>query len=322
MESLNQVRHELSVNPHWCLLRGHRLVIPSSLTDQVVQLAHNGHQGMVKTKSNLQTKVGFPLMDEKVEELVHSCEWCQASGEPSNPAPAETEFGPHKPWVSASLDSGSLHNGRHTMMMIDYHLKYSEVEIISTLTADRVIPKIEKILAIHGLISEIKTDNGPPFQSNELVCYFESIGIKHRKLTLWWPQANGEVEHMMQTLNKVIRITSTCARPLVYAIYSFQRRNRQTPDSTTGRAPGYVSLGRAVADSIRHHCQWQLENIDDFQVHQRRTCVIRRANRRCCAKASNLNVGDTVPLKDQFPDSKFQLLLTRVLGLLCVVVSL
>ncbi|KAJ1162741.1 hypothetical protein NDU88_003207 [Pleurodeles waltl] len=65
MESLYHVRNELSVDPDGCWLRGYRLLIPFSFTDRVVQLAHIGQQGMVKTKSRLQTKVWFPLMDER-----------------------------------------------------------------------------------------------------------------------------------------------------------------------------------------------------------------------------------------------------------------
>ncbi|KAJ1123002.1 hypothetical protein NDU88_001475 [Pleurodeles waltl] len=62
--SLYQVRAELTVDTEGCLLRGCRLVIPLSLTSRVIQLAHNGHHGMVKTKSRLRSKVWFPLIDE------------------------------------------------------------------------------------------------------------------------------------------------------------------------------------------------------------------------------------------------------------------
>ncbi|KAJ1093046.1 hypothetical protein NDU88_006155 [Pleurodeles waltl] len=67
MESLCHVRNELSVDPDGCLLRGYRMVIPSSLTDRIVQLAHYGHLGMVKMKSRLRIKVRFPLLDKQVE---------------------------------------------------------------------------------------------------------------------------------------------------------------------------------------------------------------------------------------------------------------
>ncbi|KAJ1106160.1 hypothetical protein NDU88_003563 [Pleurodeles waltl] len=84
-------------------------------------------------------------------------------------------------------------------------------------------------MATHGLIAEIKTDIGPPFQSQELAGYFESAGVRHRRITLRWPQANGEVERFMRRLNKVIRIPHASGQPSEYAVYSFLRNYRQTP---------------------------------------------------------------------------------------------
>ena len=45
------------------LLRGTRLIIPKSLREQVPQLAHEGHQGIVKTKNRLRSKVWWPKID-------------------------------------------------------------------------------------------------------------------------------------------------------------------------------------------------------------------------------------------------------------------
>lgn len=52
------------------LLRGTRLVIPLSLQRHVVDLAHAGHLGIVKTKTLLREKVWFPFIDSVVEENV------------------------------------------------------------------------------------------------------------------------------------------------------------------------------------------------------------------------------------------------------------
>ena len=38
------------------LLRGTRIVVPKVLRDKVVRLAHEGHQGVVKTKCRLRTE--------------------------------------------------------------------------------------------------------------------------------------------------------------------------------------------------------------------------------------------------------------------------
>ena len=45
------------------VLRGSRIVIPKSLRPEVLRLAHEGHQGIVKTKERLRVKVWWPKMD-------------------------------------------------------------------------------------------------------------------------------------------------------------------------------------------------------------------------------------------------------------------
>lgn len=59
------------------LLRGSRLVIPRELRPRVLELAHEGHQGIVKTKCRLRSKVWWPKMDADAEKLCRSCHGCQ-----------------------------------------------------------------------------------------------------------------------------------------------------------------------------------------------------------------------------------------------------
>ena len=44
--------------------------MPRLLRDRVVQLEHEGHQGIVKTKYRLRSKVWWPGMDKDVETFV------------------------------------------------------------------------------------------------------------------------------------------------------------------------------------------------------------------------------------------------------------
>ena len=48
-------RNELTFIGH-VILRGARIVMPQALRKRVVSLAHQGHQGVVKTKERLRTK--------------------------------------------------------------------------------------------------------------------------------------------------------------------------------------------------------------------------------------------------------------------------
>ena len=62
------------------VMRGNRIVIPESLWKQSILLAHEGHQGMVRTKARLREKVWWPRMDKQVEETIRACHPCQLVG--------------------------------------------------------------------------------------------------------------------------------------------------------------------------------------------------------------------------------------------------
>jgi len=77
------VRQELCTYGN-LLLRGTRIIIPKELRKRVLELAHKGHQGIVKTKSMLRIKVWWPGMDKEAKRLCRTCHGCQVNSEFSN----------------------------------------------------------------------------------------------------------------------------------------------------------------------------------------------------------------------------------------------
>ena len=61
------------------ILRRNRIIIPAKLRQLVVDLAHEGHQGIMKTKALLREKVWFAGINKMTEERVKSCLACQAA---------------------------------------------------------------------------------------------------------------------------------------------------------------------------------------------------------------------------------------------------
>jgi len=59
--------------------RGHQLVIPKSLQEQVISICYEGHLGIVKTKQLLRSRVWFSGIEKSVERKIASCILCQAS---------------------------------------------------------------------------------------------------------------------------------------------------------------------------------------------------------------------------------------------------
>ena len=62
------------------VLRGDSIVIPRRLRKVVLELGHEGQQGVVKTKSRPRIKVWWPKLDGDVERMCRGCRGCQVTG--------------------------------------------------------------------------------------------------------------------------------------------------------------------------------------------------------------------------------------------------
>ena len=118
LKPYQQIHTELSVS-HGIIVRGHRIVIPKSLRERVLSLAHTGHQGIAKNKQLLRTKVWWPGIDKDVESLVKSCVPCQATTRPTNPSPLKMTTLPERPCSSLYMDfCGPFPNGESALVVI------------------------------------------------------------------------------------------------------------------------------------------------------------------------------------------------------------
>ncbi|KAJ1208059.1 hypothetical protein NDU88_003449 [Pleurodeles waltl] len=186
--------------------------------------------------------------------------------------------------------------------------KYPEVEILDTSTAGQVIPRLEKIKATHGLIQELRTDNGLPFSSQEFAEYLVRRSVVYRKIASCWPEANGEAERFMRTLNKVLRIAEANAHNIDCALYAFLREYRLNPHTTKKISPSALCMNRLVEDTIP---QCDVPTALQEQVSERLCQRSKTANDQVSTRRRTrtlpLQVGDQVLVRNWHPVEKFRL---------------
>ena len=171
------VKYELTVTSENIILRGTRIVIPESLQQKAIELAHESHQGLAKTKALLREKIWLPGVDKATENMIDRCIICQSVGKPNPPQPLTMSKMPDAPWDKVYVDFyGPLPSGEYLLVVIDKYSRYPEVEIIRSTRASVVIPKLDKIFAIHGIPSVVKADNGPSFNSDDFERYLNTLG--------------------------------------------------------------------------------------------------------------------------------------------------
>ena len=255
-----KVKDELTVavNPK-VILRGTRIAIPKKLQERVVNLAHEGHQGVVKTKSLLREKVWFPGIDKMVEKKVQSCCACLISTPESKREPLLMSPLPKAPWSEVSMDFAELPNSEYLLIITDDYSRYPVVETVKSTSANTVIPIVDKVFSEFGIPDVVKTDNGPPFNSSAFQSFSQTLGFQHRKVTPRWPRANGEVERFVRTVKKVIKTANVERKSWKQEMYRFLRNFRATPHTTTRVPPATALFGRAMKTKLPEFNEGQKE---------------------------------------------------------------
>lgn len=244
------VREELSIVDD-LLLRAERLVVPSSLTAQFIAVAHETHPGITRTKARLRELFWWPRMDKQVESAVKNCHICLEADKSAktSPVPLQPVEWPERPWQKLGLDIvGPLEhaprNSRFAVTLVDYHSKWPEVYFCSEVTTSTVKEFLTSVFAREGYPEEIVCDNGPQFTSREFITFLQNRAIKLSHSSVYYPQANGQVERLNRTLKNFIQVSLLERRPIRQAVTDYLAIYRCTPQATTGVAPAVLLHGR------------------------------------------------------------------------------
>lgn len=302
LQSFYRVRDELSkTDDNSLVLRGTRIVMPETLQTRALNLAHEGHQGVVKTKALLREKVWFPGIDAKVANLVANCIPCQATTPERKAEPLQMSALPDRPWADVCMDfCGPYPSGDYLMVLIDEYTRFPIVELIRSTAASTVIPHLDRIFGIFGIPDRLKTDNGPPFQGHEFAAFAAEIGFKHRRITPLWPQANAEAERFMRTISKSVKASYINRKSWKREMSAMLRNYRSTPHSTTAAAPATLMFGRPIKTKLPELTKRRDPDPDVRQRDTRKKSAMKQhADRRSRAVDHRLTFGDRVLVRQQ-----------------------
>ena len=127
------------------VLRGHRIAAPETLGEKVVDIAHEGHMGMTKTKALIPKNIWFPKIDCMVEEK--SCLACHVTTPRTEREPLQMSELPSAPWTKVSIDFGVAPTGssEYLLILIDDYSRFLVVKLVGSTSAEAVIPRLDKI---------------------------------------------------------------------------------------------------------------------------------------------------------------------------------
>ncbi|CAM5091596.1 unnamed protein product [Eretmochelys imbricata] len=248
-----RVRDELSLFDG-CVLRGtHWLFVPEALQSKLLHLAHNTHQGIVRTKQQLRDPYWCPEMDSQTEALIKSCVICQMHDKtavtctpPLQPVPL-----PESAWEKVAIDLVGPFDIApidccYAITLIDYFSKWPEVVFTSQISSATVIKFLSSVFSREGNPKELVSDNGSQFTSLEFETFLAQRNILHRRSSLYYPQANGEIERFNRSLNENLQTAKLEGRMWIPFTTDFLQAYRATQHATTQRSPAELLLGKQM----------------------------------------------------------------------------
>ena len=219
----------------------------------MVDIAQEGHLGIVKTKRLMRLKVWFPRIDHMVETKIARCIACQ-SCTPSNThnmVPLRSESVPKGVWSSVGGDFfGPLPSGHYLLSVVCKTSGYPVVLVLTTNSGRAVIPVLDRIFSEFGIPQVFGSDNGPPYQSHEFAAYCKYMGIRHQRATPYWPRGNAKCERLMKSLGKLVQTAQVERKPWRQCLNQFLRSYRAAPHSSSGVSPNQLMFGRNLSSRL------------------------------------------------------------------------
>ena len=266
-------REELTVESG-VLLWGSRVVVPTPLRQQVLELLHESHPGSTRCKQLARSYVWWPGLDADIEREVSNCTSCAENRrEPNAPALGQWEYA-SVPWQRVHVDHAGPFMGHYWLLWVDSYSKFAGVQRVKHPDSATTIKCLRETFSLFGLPNQLVSDNGPAFVGEEFQEFLHRNGVQHNRSAPCHPQTNGEAERFVQTFKRSMKasVKQGTEAELDRCLQQFLLKYRVTPHGTTGRTPAELFLGRrptTLLDRLRPDLKRDVERREQVQ-HRRR----------------------------------------------------
>ena len=149
------------------LLKGHQIIIPEVMKQEMLKVVHEGHLGIEMSQNRAKTAIFWPGMLKDIEETVSKCRTCQKYRNAETKEPLEQHEVPEEPWTKVATDLLDF-RGKEYLLVCDYFTKFFEIcEMEKSAASEVVIRKLKKHLCkIWGTTDPHFRQRASVFQQN------------------------------------------------------------------------------------------------------------------------------------------------------------
>lgn len=248
LRKYESVAEDLNVSNGIVIKRG-CAVIPVSLRKKALTVAHSGHPMAAKMKSILRERVWWPGITVDAEEWVEGCQVCATTGRPEKPTPMKRSFAPKTAWETIAVDFNGPYaklGGISILVVVDYRSRYLIARPIKSTSFEHTKKILDNIFEREGYPQNIKSDNGPPFNSEIYKAYCSDRGINAIFSTPLFPQQNGLVEGYMKLVNKAMATALSTGTNYGEELQAAVDAHNAAAHTVTKVPPEEVMMGRKI----------------------------------------------------------------------------
>jgi hypothetical protein len=148
------------------IMKGSRIVIPSSLQKEMKRTLHTGHIGIEKTKARARDTIYWPNIDNELTDLISNCATCLEYRNKQQKEPLIQHEIPIIPWTKVGTDLFECFN-KDYLIIVDYTSKFFEIsELHHNTHSSTIVNHTKSIFARHGIPYSVISDNGPQYISS------------------------------------------------------------------------------------------------------------------------------------------------------------
>ena len=117
-------------------------------------------------------------MEDKINKFLSSCLQCCSFNDKKTSQPIGRHKVPDKCWDTVAVDLfGPMPSKHHVVVVQDLASRYPAAKLVSSTSADKVLPILSEIYDNLGNPQKQISDNGPPFNSKAMDIFAEKRGI-------------------------------------------------------------------------------------------------------------------------------------------------
>ncbi len=260
-------REDISVE-NGIVLKGHRIIIPKTLRQQMLNIIHQGHLGTEKCLLKAKDSVFWPGISKDINDLTTNCDTCLQHSKQQAKEPLHPHNVPSYAWQKLGSDLLD-YKGNQYLLVADYYSKFPVLRKLDSTTSAAIINHLKSIYAEYGIPETLVTDNGPQYNSREFKSFCDEWCIEHITSSPTYAQSNGFIERMVQTVKNLLKKSESAGQDPYLALLNY----RTTPVDRNLQAPAillnYRNYRTQLPSSGRlQRAQSDPDNVEKLQRRQ------------------------------------------------------